>query len=343
MGAKGTPVYLTDKEGGNELDITANGEIQVVGSITPSGTQDVDVIGNTIGLATEATAADIKTGTDKIPSLGQAVKVSSAPVVIASDQGNLSVDLKVDTVGIAKESGGNLDAMAADLASLDGKVPATPATEDGNLAVIAGDTTSLDAKVPGQGQALKVASLPVVIASDQGNLSVDLITDSVGLAKEAGGNLAGVKTNTDKIPSQGEAAMVASTPVVIANDQTSVPTKDDGFKTQAGENDVILISKEYTTAATDAAFIAAPGASKYIRPVFISIVVASGGTVNEITVDFGAGGAAREIIRGEFASNGGAVQSFRIPPRAPAANEAVRVTRSTTDKVRVVMHYFIEG
>lgn len=84
MGAKGTPVYLTDKNGNNELDITANGEIQVVGSITPSGTQDV----NLLQVAGAAVA------------LGQALEAASLPVVLASDQPSLDVKLQ-DGAGTA--------------------------------------------------------------------------------------------------------------------------------------------------------------------------------------------------------------------------------------------------
>lgn len=43
------------------------------------------------------------------------------------------------------------------------------------------------------------------------------------LALEGGGNLASIKTNTDKIPAQGQATMAASTPVVIASNQSAVP------------------------------------------------------------------------------------------------------------------------
>ncbi|MHB8483660.1 MAG: hypothetical protein ACYDBV_13180 [Nitrospiria bacterium] len=46
------------------------------------------------------------------------------------------------------------------------------------------------------------------------------------LALESGGNLAAIKTDTDKIPSQGQALMAASTPVVIASNQSAV--KVDG-------------------------------------------------------------------------------------------------------------------
>lgn len=45
-------------------------------------------------------------------------------------------------------------------------------TANTSLGTIAGDTTSLDSKTPALGQAAKSASVPVVIASDQGTITV---------------------------------------------------------------------------------------------------------------------------------------------------------------------------
>lgn len=42
-------------------------------------------------------------------------------------------------------------------------------------------------------------------------------------AQETGGNLAGIKSNTDRIPSLGQDIMAKSTPVAIASDQSAIP------------------------------------------------------------------------------------------------------------------------
>ena len=81
------------------------------------------------------------------------------------------------------------------------------------------------------GQATMANSEPVVIASNQTAVPV---TASAGtnlntsaLALETGGNLASVKTNTDKIPVLGQAVMASSTPVAIASNQTAIPVTDN--------------------------------------------------------------------------------------------------------------------
>lgn len=76
-------------------------------------------------------------------------------------------------------------------------------------------------KIPAQGQALAAASMPVVLPATQ----ITTLTPPAAItnfANETGGNLASIKTNTDKIPSQGQAAMAASVPVTMANNQTDI-------------------------------------------------------------------------------------------------------------------------
>lgn len=74
-----------------------------------------------------------------------------------------------------------------------------PAKEDGNLATIKTNTD------------------PLLVSNAGGYVR----QDSTGtIAKETGGNLATIATN---IPAKGQALMTASTPVVIASDQTAIP------------------------------------------------------------------------------------------------------------------------
>ena len=59
------------------------------------------------------------------------------------------------------------------------------------------------------------------------------------LALEAGGNLASIKTNTDKIPAQGQALAAASTPVVLTAAQITTltpPAAITGFATSAKQD-----------------------------------------------------------------------------------------------------------
>lgn len=125
---------------------------------------------------------------------GQATMANSAPVTIASDQPEVPV-----------KAGTNLNTSAL-------------ALEAGNLASIKAKTDN----IPSQGQALAAASLPVVLPAAQ----ITTLTPPAAItnfANETGGNLASIKTNTDKIPALGQATMTASTPVVISSNQTNVP------------------------------------------------------------------------------------------------------------------------
>lgn len=73
------------------------------------------------------------------------------------------------------------------------------------------------------GQATSANSAPVVPASDW---TPNIPTGAATSANQATGNasLSNIETNTGRIPSQGQAAMAASLPVVLASNQTPVPT-----------------------------------------------------------------------------------------------------------------------
>jgi hypothetical protein len=117
-------------------------------------------------------AGDTTSIDDKTPALGQALEAASVPVVLPAGQ-ITTLTPPAAITNYAEESGGNLD-------------------------TIAGDTTSLDGKTPALGQALAAASVPVVLTEAQ----VTTLTPPAaitGFALESGGNLADIKTNTDSI------------------------------------------------------------------------------------------------------------------------------------------------
>lgn len=157
----------------------------------------------------------------KTPALGQAAMAASVPVVLASDQSALPVSIG----SIALPTGAATEVTLA----------------------------ALNTKVPVQGQAVKAASVPVTLASDQGALAISAssLPLPAGAATEA--TVAGLLTNTQlraaavpvsmataplptgaateatlsalnaKVPAQGQAAMAASVPVVLASNQSAVP------------------------------------------------------------------------------------------------------------------------
>lgn len=80
------------------------------------------------------------------------------------------------------------------------------------------------------GQQLAAASIPVILPA----ATITTLTPPAALtnyALETGGNLAGIKTDTDKIPSQGQAAMAASMPVAIASNQSAIPVTGTFYQT----------------------------------------------------------------------------------------------------------------
>jgi len=122
-----------------------------------------------------------------VSRLGELIALLPSSIGQKAAAGSLSVIEASDTT-LAKESGGNLDTIAGDTTSLDGKVTACDTSSiagtvtanagtnlntsalalesGGNLDTIAGDTTSLDSKVPALGSALAADSSPVTVATD---------------------------------------------------------------------------------------------------------------------------------------------------------------------------------
>lgn len=104
---------------------------------------------------------------------------------------------------------GVIGTVAISAASL--PLPANAAQETGgNLATIKNSVGN----IPALGQALAGSSVPVVLTAAQ----ISTMTPPAaitGFALESGGNLAAIKTDTDKIPSQGQALAAGSLPVVL--------------------------------------------------------------------------------------------------------------------------------
>lgn len=92
--------------------------------------------------------------------------------------------------------------------------------------------------------------------------------EAINPAKEDG-NLAGVKAGTDKIPTQGQALMAASTPVAIASNQSAIPTMTQSavltFYTAAvktaSENSASQASSAYRDALLEVDITAVSGTS----------------------------------------------------------------------------------
>jgi hypothetical protein len=134
------------------------------------------------------------------PALGQQGMAASIPVVIASDQTPLLIN-----VGAGLDVDANIDEVGGAAISLGPKGKAT------SFPVV----PPTDLPIGGASQQAMVASLPVVIASDQSDLPVKT---------GAGGDLG---VNVDKYggtaTTLGQKVAASSLPVVIASDQSAIP------------------------------------------------------------------------------------------------------------------------
>ncbi len=148
----------------------------------------------TTGNTSLSTIAGDTTSLDgKIPSQGAATTANSTPVNIASDQ-----TVPISAASLPLPSGA--------------ATSANQSTANSSLSTIAGDTTSIDGKTPSLGSATSANSVPVVIASDQSDISIDdggnsLTVDAVQLdiddltfasdKVDASGSTLGANSGTD--------------------------------------------------------------------------------------------------------------------------------------------------
>lgn len=161
------------------------------------------------GAATEATLATLLTTSAfqaRIPANGQAVMSASVPVVIASNQSVLPIN----------DNGGSLTVDTTQL-------PA--ALVSGRLDVNIGASTSIAVTGPLTDTQLRATAVPVsgtVTANQGGTWNITNISGTVSLPTGAATQttLASILTNT---PAVGQALMAASSPVVIASNQSAIP------------------------------------------------------------------------------------------------------------------------
>jgi len=181
------------------------------------------------------------------------------------------------------ETGGNLASLVSgqttgnsSLATLAGAVTAakvqvnvtntTVAITASSLPLPTGAATettvaAINTKTPALGQAVAASSVPVVLPATQ----ITSLTPPAAItnyANETGGNLATIVTNTGRIPAQGQAAMAASTPVVIANNQTAVPVSGTFWQATQPVSGTVTANAGSGTQAVSAASLPLPsGAS----------------------------------------------------------------------------------
>lgn len=343
--------------------------------VSQSGTWNINNISGTIslptGAASETTLAALNA---KFGALGQAAMAASAPVVIASDQSAFPVTvsgvaLDATLTGGTQKSivrGGAKGAtVAADVTSVSvdadtqalhvaltgspsvsvSNFPATQPISAVSLPLPTGAATevtvsAINGKLPATlGQKAMIASLAVVIASDQsalpvsqsGTWNINNISGSIslptGAATEA--TLSGLNA---KFGALGQTNMAGSAPVVIASDQSAIPASQSGTWNINNISGTVSLpagaATETTLAAASAKLPAALGQTTMAGS--LSVVLAS----NQSTVPVSQ--VALDVV--DFKDGASPVlvtSSTNIPGNAGTHLELVASLAATVKKVRV--------
>lgn len=169
------------------------------------------------------------TFTARVNTLGQKTSANSTPVVVASDQSAIPVSQSGTwTVGLTTE--------AIEIGTVDQGTPAVVAnswpikiTDGTNTASVKAASTAAIATDKAVVAALSPNTPLPAGANVLGHIIVDSSALPTGAATEStlATRLADA-TFTGRINTQGQKAMAASTPVVIASDQTAVPASQSG-------------------------------------------------------------------------------------------------------------------
>jgi hypothetical protein len=240
--------------------VDAGGEAVTV----TGGKLDVNASVDTTGLALEAgNLASIKTNTDKIPSLGQAIAAASVPVILPSAT-ITTLTPPAAITGFATEAGhiATVDTSTAAVNTLlgaktDAKSTATDATSVSAMQVLKQISASVQAPpaqavtFTGSGDVATQTTLALIKAktdnldvllstrtkpSDAQHIIIDsgnptAITANAGtnlntstLAIETGGNLASVKTNTDNLSPSTNAPITFQKAVTTAGTRVQLDT-----------------------------------------------------------------------------------------------------------------------
>jgi hypothetical protein len=209
-----------DVANGNPVPVSDAG-----GSLTVDAT-DLDIRDLTAASDSVEAWAHDGTGT-AITSTGGALDVNVASgVTLTVDLDNANDDVLVygwDGVAnqkIKTDVNGELQVDVLSSALPTGAATsANQTTANGHLSTIAGDTTSLDSKINTLGQKAMAASTPVVIASDQSSIDVDIVSALPAGTNNIGDvDIASSPTGASSITVQGagaDGAAVVGNPVLV--------------------------------------------------------------------------------------------------------------------------------
>ena len=192
-----------------ELDNSGNLKVNLAGS-SHSGSINVDITGNTVGLATSANQSTVITNTGNIDTNTTQISTDCSTIAGAVSGTEMQCDIVSSalptgaateaTLLLAEAHLGNIDTATSSIQS-NVATSALQTTGNTSLATIAGDTTSMDAKLPSAlGQTTMANSLAVVIASNQSSIPVSSAGGSTTNSNQTltpGANGTGTSTAVD--------------------------------------------------------------------------------------------------------------------------------------------------
>lgn len=189
-----------------------------------------------VNLSTRASESTLSSLNGKFGSLGQKAMAGSAPVVLASDQAAIPVNsTSVGNTTVVQPTGTNLHAVVDS-----GMVTANIGTAGG----LALDSTvsSINGKLGSLGQKAMAGSAPVVIASDQSAVSVNVANTPTVTANAGTGNFTVVQstgTNLHSVVDSGSITANIGTTNGLALDATVSGVQATNGSAIASKSDLI--------------------------------------------------------------------------------------------------------
>jgi hypothetical protein len=275
----------------------AGGSLTVDGTVaaTQSGTWNITNVSGTVSLPTGASTESTLAATSaKLPAtLGQKAMAASMAVVLASDQTSIPVAATQSGTWNVTNISGTVSLPTGAATS------AAQTTAQTSLSAIATSVASIDTGTPAAlGQTTMAASMPVVLASNQSNLAVNL-NDSLGT---------GISSTFGYLDTYVQGGNINVGTVSALAQSLYSPLVSDKVAISASSGVPTVVSPKFAFAnisasSTDSSIVAAVS-SKRIR--VLSYVVVNGSSATDITFNSKPAGAGSAITsKKSLAGNGG--------------------------------------
>lgn len=310
------PTLLTGQQAALQADSSGRLLVGSIASALPAGTNNLGSITNitgTVSLPTGASTSALQTQISaQLPAtLGAHVTAASLAVNIASDQ---TVPVSLSSVPLPTGA-----ATAANQTNASQKTQIV----DGSGNVIASTSNALNVDVT-------ASALPTGAATSAlqttGNTSLSsIVTNTADVANTTGATgsalpsdaiLIGVKNGSNMVAiAEGQAVMASSLPVVIASDQSSIPTSPASSTGRSVANAPVYNVYSSTNITTSA---------------YVQLIASTSNTTNHLSIFdssgngmiLGVGGSGSEVIQ-LYVAPGGGEYDLAIPAGSRVAYKAL--------------------